>query len=94
MAEKLLRIEEVALLVNTSTQTINNWYRWKKLHPEHSLAKLLPDYIQSGPRQTRYWKRTDVWSIAEFKNNIPHGRNGILGEITQKSSRVNKQMEE
>ena len=31
MAEKLLRIEEVALLVDSSTQTINNWYRWKSM---------------------------------------------------------------
>lgn len=57
MNEQLLRIEEVALLVGTSTQTINNWYRWKRLHPDHELAKLLPDYIQENPRQMRYWKR-------------------------------------
>ena len=44
-----LRIEEVALLVGTSTQTINNWYRFKALHPENDLAQKLPDYEQSGP---------------------------------------------
>lgn len=85
--EKLLRIEEVALLVGSSTQTINNWYRWKKIHPENELAKLLPDYIQQGNRQIRYWKNSDIWSIIEFKNSIPHGRNGILGDITQKKSK-------
>ena len=36
-----LRIEEVALLVGTSTQTINNWYRFKALHPENSIYKVL-----------------------------------------------------
>ena len=87
MTEKLLKIEEVALLVNSSTQTINNWYRWKALHPEHPLAQKLPDYTQAGARQTRYWKKSDVWSIAEFKNSIPHGRGGILGEITQRKQR-------
>ena len=84
MSEKLLRIEEVALLVGASTQTINNWYRWKKLHPEHPLANLLPDYVQEGNRQMRFWKNSDIWSIVEFKNSIPRGRNGILGDITQK----------
>lgn len=84
MSEKLLRIEEVALLVGSSTQTINNWYRWKKTNPEHPLAKLLPDYVQEGNRQMRFWKNSDVWSIVEFKNSIPHGRNGILGDITQR----------
>lgn len=90
MSEKMLRIEEVALLVGTSTQTINNWYRWKKLHPDHDLAKLLPDYQQEGPRQMRFWKKSDIWTLTEFKNTIPHGRNGVLGEITQKQYRRNK----
>lgn len=84
MAEQLLRIEEVALLVKCSTQTLNNWYRWKKSHPTHKLAKLLPDYQQNGNRQIRYWKKADIWKIVEFKNTIPHGRNGILGEVTQR----------
>lgn len=84
MAEQLLRIEEVALLVGCSTQTLNNWYRWKKLHPTHELAELLPDYQQSGNRQIRYWTKADIWKIVEFKNMIPHGRNGILGEVTQR----------
>lgn len=87
MAEKLLRIEEVALLVDSSTQTINNWYRWKKLHPDHPLAKMLPDYVQSGERQKRFWKKSDIWAITEFKNTIPHGRNGVLGDVTQKHTR-------
>jgi len=91
MAEQMLRIEEVALLIGSSAQSINNWYRWKKINPEHELAKLLPDYIQEGPRQIRFWKKSDVWSITEFKNSIPHGRNGILGDITQKKSRREKE---
>lgn len=82
--EKLLRAEEVALLVGISTQTLNNWYRWKRLNPDHKLAPMLPDFIQNGPRQMRYWKKSDIWTIAQFKNAIPHGRNGILGEVTQR----------
>lgn len=87
MTENLLRIEEIALLIGSSTQTINNWYRWKAIHPEHPLAQKLPEYVQAGVRQTRYWKKADVWSLVEFKNAIPHGRSGILGEITQKRTR-------
>lgn len=90
MPEKLLRIEEVALLVGSSTQTINNWYRFKALHPEHPLAQKLPAYQQSGPRQKRYWKKSDIWAITEFKNSLPHGRAGILGDITQKKLRRQK----
>ena len=94
MSERQLRIEEVALLVGCSTQTINNWYRWKKLHPDHELAKLLPDYVQIGPRQMRYWDKSAIWSLTEFKNTIPHGKNGILGDITQRRYRLEHENED
>lgn len=84
MAEKLLNVNEVALLVGSSIQTISSWYRWKALHSDHELAKLLPDYKRQGNRRTRFWTQEDVWKLIEFKQSIPQGRNGIMGEITQK----------
>lgn len=79
-----LRIEEVALRIGSSVQTINYWYRWKKLNPENEYAKLLPDYVQDGANQTRYWNSEDIWKLIEFKQKLPHGRKGILGDVTQK----------
>lgn len=90
MAEKLCKIEEVALIVGVSTATINIWYRWKRSHQDHELVNLLPDFIQSGARQTRYWKQSDCWKLIQFKQAIPHGRNGILGDTTQKYIRKAK----
>lgn len=84
MAEKLLNAQEVALLVGCSVYMLNVWYKWKKLHPEHELAKLLPDYQQNGERQTRYWKMNDVYQIIEFRQKLPIGRHGIMGDVTQK----------
>lgn len=84
MKTDLLKIEEVAILIDSSYKTIQNWYAWKKQNPNHELAKLLPDVIQTGPRQTRYWKRSEVWKLLEFKKALPQGRGGIMGEITQK----------
>lgn len=84
MSEQKLRAEEVCFFVGISIQTLNIWYRWKKMHPDEPLAKYLPDYEQVGPRKIRYWKESDINTIKEFKTSIPHGRNGILGEITQK----------
>ena len=81
--DKLLKIEEVAMMIGVSSQTINNWYRFKKLHPENELASILPDFYQEKPRQIRYWQKSDIWALVEFKNKLPHGRNGILGEVTQ-----------
>lgn len=84
MGEQLLKIEEVAILVGVSTQTINIWYRWRKHNPDNEYAKMLPDFIQQGKRQMRLWKKSDLWALIEFKNAIPRGRNGILGDVTQR----------
>lgn len=84
-----VKIEELAFYVDSSTQTINTWYAWKKLHPEHKLAQLLPspEYIQKGGKKVRYWNQSDIGRVIEFKKSIPHGRNGILGEITNRNYR-------
>ena len=85
MAEriKLLTIEEVAVSVGVSVQTLNIWYRWKKQNPEHERAKLLPDFIQKKPRQIRFWEPQDVMKLIEFKNSVQVGRNGVMGSVTQ-----------
>ena len=80
--DNLLKIEEVAVLVGSSVNTINFWYRFKRMEPDNEYAKQLPDFIQSHPRQTRYWKREDVWKLIEFKQNLPHGRGGVMGNAT------------
>ncbi len=82
--ERLLKLEEVALRVDVSFKTINNWYMFRKQNPDNEYAKMLPDFIQSGARQTRYWRESDIWKLIEFKQAIPQGRNGIMGDITQK----------
>lgn len=82
--DKLLKVEEVALLVGTSTKSINNWYSWKKLNPDNELTKLLPNYQQQGSRGPRYWNYEDVYKLIEFKTKIPKGRKGFMGAVTQK----------
>ena len=87
MEEKLLNVTEVSLLVGSSIQTITSWYRWRDLHPDHELAKYIPDYIRIGKKRTRYWTKADAVKLTEFKSHIVQGRNGIMGEITQKYCR-------
>ena len=82
--EKLLRIEEVAVILGCSFKSINNWYWFRRENPDNEYAKLLPDYIQDGTRKTRYWKESDIPQLKKFKDSIPQGRNGIMGCITQK----------
>lgn len=82
--ERLLKIEEVAVLIGSSCNSINNWYLFKRQNPDNEYAKLLPDYIQHGERQKRLWRESDVWKLIEFRNSIPQGRNGVMGDVTQK----------
>ena len=85
MANKLLTVQEVATLIGSSVQTINGWYRWKDLNPDNELANLIPEYTRMpGGRNTRYWQQADVWRLIQFKKSITPGRNGFMGEVTQK----------
>lgn len=80
-----LRIEEVALFVGVSVNTINAWYRFKRQDPDNEYAKLLPNYKQDGgDRSIRYWTSEDVEKLLEFKQKRPIGKNGVMGIITQK----------
>lgn len=79
-----LKVEQVAVLIDTSVNTINNWYRFKKQNPEHELSQMLPEVKQDGDRQTRYWESSDIPALIEFKLHVPKGRNGFMGSVTQK----------
>lgn len=83
MNETNLKIEEVAVAIGVSMHTVENWYTFKRMHPEHEFAQMLPDFIQEGPRQTRYWKRSSIPELLKFKSIVPKGRNGFLGDVTQ-----------
>ena len=81
--EQKIKIEELAMRIDSSVQTINNWYKWKRENPDNELASLLPDYIQEGNRQTRFWNYKDIWKLLEFKQSIIHGRNGLMGKYNK-----------
>ena len=93
MEDRLMKIEELAVMVGSSVQTINMWYRFKRANPENEYAKMLPEYIQEYPKATRYWTYSDVYKLAEFKSSIPQGRKGVLGIITQKYVKKRKEKE-
>lgn len=84
MSKNLLNVQEVAVMIGSSVQTIGSWYKWKATNPTHPLAKLLPDYKRIGNRNTRYWDREDLDKLIQFKVSLPQGRNGVMGEVTQK----------
>lgn len=88
--EKLLNVQEVAVLIESSVPTISSWYRWKRTYPNHEFAQMLPDFERHGAHRARYWKYSDIQKLLDFKNAIPQGRNGVMGSITQAYCRRSK----
>lgn len=82
--ERLLKIEEVAVLIGVSVKTINNWYWFKRENPESELAKLLPEYEQERPTSARLWKASTLEDFMTFKSSVKIGRNGAMGSVTQR----------
>lgn len=87
MQDGLIKAVELALLLDISVPTLNNWYVFKRENPDNEMAKLLPEPIQQTARQTRYWKRSDIPKLLEFKSKIVWGRNGFMGSVTQRYSK-------
>ena len=85
--KKLLTVEQVALRVGCSAKTINLWYQWKRTNPLSKYVELLPEYTRSTSKGQRLWDPDAVWSLIEFRRTIPHGRNGIMGSVSQKYMR-------
>ena len=90
--ENLLSAMEVCVLLDCSIYSLNTWYTFKRNNPDNEYAKKLPDFINldAGTRRKRYWKQSDIGKLIEFKATLPHGRNGVLGSITQKYAKKGK----
>ena len=77
-----MKIEELATRLSVSINTINRWYKFKRLNPDNEFAQKLPEYtLQISPvGKVRNWTEDDVWKLVEFKQQIKAGRTGIMGK--------------
>ena len=91
--EKLLTAEDVTKALGIKDNTLKFWYKFKNENPDNEYAMMLPEIIRVEPRNKRCWKESDLESLIKFKQSIPHGRNGILGEVTQKYQKKNTKKE-
>lgn len=88
---KLYKAIEVALILDISVPTLNNWYKFKRYEPDNEMCKLLPDPIQKSVKQTRYWREEDIPKLIEFNSKIVTGRKGFMGSVTQKYVKYKKE---
>lgn len=83
-----LKVEEVAMCLGVSYQTINRWYKFKRENPDNEVSKLLPDYqtINTSGGYIRIWDRDDLWKLIDFKSKITPGRTGKMGKYGGKGT--------
>ena len=88
-----MRIEEVAMIIGVSVQTLERWYKFKKEHPESDVAQEIPDYKVAstlGSRRTRLWTQEAVFSLMQFKTERKLGRTGKMGKYGGKGTHGKK----
>jgi hypothetical protein len=82
----MLNATNVSAILDISVVTLNNWYKW---YNDTSIEKPintppLPMYLQETPRGKRLWNMVDIKLIKKFKDWIPKGRGGVMGEVSSK----------
>lgn len=85
MEERMLRIEEVAMILDINVLTIERWYRFKRQNPNNEIIKLLPEYVMqpnSKNRSVRFWKTSDIDMFKKFQDSIVRGTKGFMGSVT------------
>lgn len=85
MEERMLRIEEVAMLLGVNYMTVERWYQFKRKNPDSEYCQFLPDPIlvmNSKNRATRFWKPDDVEVLKVFQESVVRGTHGFMGIIS------------
>ncbi len=84
--EGMLTATKVSQYLDISVQTLTNWYKWQEhcRTLEQTNLPYLPAYKQAGERAPRYWDEKDLPILQEFKNKIPKGRGGVMGQYNAK----------
>ncbi len=81
---KMYNLTEVAFALGCSTQTVNTYYKFKVENPDDALSAMIPDFVRDGKCRTRYWTEESVEQLLIFRANLPKGKNGLLGRVTQR----------
>lgn len=80
---KKLSASKVAQHLDISVTTLTNWYKWQNslTEPVSENAPRLPQYEQHSVRGPRFWTEEQLKELEVFKEWIPRGRNGVMGNI-------------
>lgn len=82
----MLKATAVAQRLGISNKTLLNWYAWyldpNMKKPENVPA--LPKYEILDSQGTRGWREEDIPQLLKFKEWVPKGRGGMMGQYNAK----------
>lgn len=89
---EMMKIEEVAMRIGVSVQTLNRWYKFKKENPKDEVSKLLPAYkkVKTTRGFVRLWSQDDLYSLVAFRSHITCGRTGKMGKYKGRGTKNGK----
>ncbi|MBR5041086.1 MAG: hypothetical protein IKX68_08200 [Clostridiales bacterium] len=88
---EFITVTELSKLIGCSVSTIGAYYKFKKDNPDSELAKMLPDFVRIGNRNTRYWKKEDVEVIKEFRKKYLNGKQGAVAQSQPENAPLSKE---
>ena len=68
--------------LDITVATLNRWYGWyndDRFEKPEDMPPL-PPYVQKGVGGKRYWKEEDMKMLHAFKDWMPKGRAGVMGD--------------
>ena len=71
---------KISQFLDVSVATINNWYRWYN-NPKFEKPADTP-YLPAPSLEGRYryWTDDDLYYLRKFKEWLPRGRGGVMGD--------------
>lgn len=80
---KKLNANELVKELNITKTTLNRWYKWyNSTKNKPSDCPKLPMYEQQYSTAPRMWDESAIQELIKFKNWIPKGSKGIMGEVS------------
>ena len=89
----LLSATQVAAKLGITVKTLTTWYKWYNdnmlkhfIRNEQPIdCPILPPYTQTKLNSPRYWDESNMEQLIKFKNWVPKGRGGVMGNVNAKS---------
>jgi hypothetical protein len=81
---KKLNADEIVKELNITKTTLNRWYKWYNMtENKPTNCPELPKYEQQYSTAPRFWNEDSIEALRKFKNWVPKGSKGLMGEVSQ-----------